>query len=249
MRDTSGALWGCQVVATPSNLRLVDQPIKLAVAIGQNVRHERIKAELTLDGFAVGMRAMGFRWSTSRVVELENGKVSPTLGTLIGVCNVLSGSRAFDQGRVTIEGLLPREGFIEIAKGVTFPAHQLRALYLGSAGLVQSTEREQEWQTFAATFEHDLEKAKDLQAANWSRERVTRLLDRASLADVRAAKSLGISLVELMTVAHALWDETLPAERDRRADHDASAQARGRVSRELIEEARAYLTQARGNNG
>lgn len=57
-----------------------------------------------------------------------------------------------------------------------------------------------------------------------------------SLAEARAAKKLDISTAELQQFAHRLWGQSMEAESMERAGRDSTPQARGRVTRVLVEE-------------
>lgn len=59
-----------------------------------------------------------------------------------------------------------------------------------------------------------------------------------SLAEVRAAKKLGISVAALREAAIDLWARPLEEESSRRAGPGSSPQARGRITRTLIDEIR-----------
>lgn len=63
----------------------------------------------------------------------------------------------------------------------------------------------------------------------------------AGTAERKAAKSLGVGLGALLTACSELWDRTLTAERDTRAGTEGTKQARGYVTRELLEELKAHL--------
>ncbi|RKO24502.1 hypothetical protein D7Z96_08715 [Pseudarthrobacter phenanthrenivorans] len=64
----------------------------------------------------------------------------------------------------------------------------------------------------------------------------------AGTAERKAAKSLSVGLGTLLAACAALWDRTLTAERDARAGTEGTKQARGYVTRELLDELRAHLS-------
>jgi hypothetical protein len=63
----------------------------------------------------------------------------------------------------------------------------------------------------------------------------------SSLAEERAAVRLGVDVPTLQRLAQEAWSDTLEAEARRRAGEGSSPQARGRVTRVLIDEIRARL--------
>lgn len=62
-----------------------------------------------------------------------------------------------------------------------------------------------------------------------------------SLAEERAAKKLGISTTRLRQLADDLWGRALEEESSRRVRPGSTPQARGRVTRILVDELRAAL--------
>jgi hypothetical protein len=66
-----------------------------------------------------------------------------------------------------------------------------------------------------------------------------------SLAEERAAKKLGISIARLRQLALALWARSLEEESFRRAGLDSTPQARGRVTRVLVDEIRGFMKEGR----
>jgi len=69
--------------------------------------------------------------------------------------------------------------------------------------------------------------------------------DAGSLAEERAAKKLGISIGRLRQLALDLWARSLEEESSRRAGTDSTPQARGRVTRVLVDEIRGSMEEGR----
>jgi hypothetical protein len=69
--------------------------------------------------------------------------------------------------------------------------------------------------------------------------------DPGSLAEERAAKKLGISTAQLRKLALNLWAHSLEEESSRRAGSDSTPQARGRVTRLLVDELRVFAGEGR----
>ena len=66
-------------------------------------------------------------------------------------------------------------------------------------------------------------------------------MSRSGEAEERAAKSLDVELYEVAAASAYLWGKTLSDERDARAGEGASAQKRGRITRQLMDELRTAL--------
>lgn len=62
-----------------------------------------------------------------------------------------------------------------------------------------------------------------------------------SLAEDRAAKTLDIDIARLQQLAEELWTRSLEEESHRRAGPGSTPQARGRVTRVLVDEIRERL--------
>lgn len=68
-----------------------------------------------------------------------------------------------------------------------------------------------------------------------------------SLAEKRAAQKLGIRPNELQWWANDLWGCSLEEESIRRSSPEATPQARGRITRRLVDEIRGALTETEGD--
>lgn len=68
------------------------------------------------------------------------------------------------------------------------------------------------------------------------------------LADKRNAKKLGLSEPEFCAWSVRLWRHLMSEETERRAPENATAQKKGRITRELMEEMREAVERERGND-
>lgn len=69
----------------------------------------------------------------------------------------------------------------------------------------------------------------------------TAIYERSGEAESRAAKALGVDLSDLAIISGYLWGQSLSDERDKRSGMSATAQKRGRITRELYGELRTAI--------
>jgi hypothetical protein len=184
------------------------------------------------------MRKRGYRWTTSRVAELERGKVAPVLSTVVVLSDALSELAETDVPSVA--WLISTPGLIEISPGVIARGPNFVASLFAKERL-HTNESRKRIDELLALADAGEDAAKWLRGPQWSRERVRDVIVNTSLADERAARKLKLSLVELATLADGLWNHALSWEREWRWPDEANAQTGGRITRELIDEARQYV--------
>ncbi|BBY61151.1 helix-turn-helix transcriptional regulator [Mycolicibacterium sarraceniae] len=213
--------------------------VPLAEVVGLNAR--RLRGDSTADELAKAARRQGLNWGTGRISDLEHGRVSPTLSTLVALAYALHTLR--DQP-VTLGDLVEHDGFIEVtdklkvksaalqrfmngedvAFNVGDMANSAEMLDIVKAGLAQMTE----W-------------AKKLHYLDVDIDTVVELERQAGETEARIAKALGVPPSAVAVASAHLWGRTLSAERDRRAGKGANAQDRGRITRQLKAEIQAAL--------
>ncbi|WP_435594687.1 hypothetical protein [Tsukamurella tyrosinosolvens] len=89
----------------------------------------REAAEASRDDVARAVQRAGLSWDAGRVAHLEQGRVAPTIPTLIGVAQAL----AEVSGRgIMFAELFPAEGIVTLGDGRTIDAEALRALLSGA---------------------------------------------------------------------------------------------------------------------
>ncbi len=188
------------------------EPPTVAAVLGRTARALRgdRKAELV----ARAAKLAGLNWGTGRIADLEAGRVSPTLPTLIALC------WAFKDllGRqVELADLFVGGGNVTLAPGVVVPLEVLRAA-LDGRGLA------------------------DPPAGLLPVRLISDAVERSLLeADYRMASSVGIAPELAASAMLALWGRSFTAERDRRGGPDANPQKRGRISRELKAELQEWI--------
>jgi len=200
---------------------------KLKTVMGANARRIRQAAGATLEDFAEAIRHQGLNWSTGRVGDLDGGRVEAKLSNAVAVAQTLA--------NVTGQ---------PVALADLFAGTEFEALFRGEPMQPQ------------ADHGHDPDASpRDLAQRNgWEnlaqaaadfgvpQTRVTPYLiafDSIRVTDRRAAKALGLSLMELTTWAVRLWGHSLTTERDRRAGPDADVSQLGSITRQLRDEIEA----------
>lgn len=182
-----------------------------ANAVGTFVHSFRKERGLTLDMIGQAGREFGATWSASSVRNIEQGQASLTLPALITLALAL--------GRLSGEPL------------------RLADL-LGSAELLDAPHAEgrpvlRTWVELVLSGH-----AVELADADLGHALLIETDPTASLAEQRAAQKLGIPARELQQRAADLWGHPLETEALSRAGTDSTPQARGRVTRLLIDELR-----------
>lgn len=227
--------------------RLVSEAEKLATVVGRQAKKIRVDAGWTLEDIARWARRRGLKWSTARVVEFENGKIPLTLGTLLIVCEALSGTKTpIDTRTVKLSDLIPESGVVQLNADFSTDAALVKGILAGQDVQLYGTAEVDELleeQTKALSM---VNAAMDLAPKN-SNRLMLRIEHQHGLAEKRLAKSLGLSSVELVACEASLWGQSMSAERAQRADEDATPQKLGRITRELKSEIQDYLKSKRGS--
>lgn len=186
------------------------------------------------------MQALGFPWAPSRVAAFERGSVSPTLGILVALTDVLSEETGLD---VRLEDLLaaaPGDDEIELASGVTTKVLSLKDALIGAGRLVTHNTAARQASVMRAVENGE---GSRWRGAGWTQGRQSRVMSEFGTADVRAARNLGIPLPDFLTIAATLWGQSLIDEREQMlpAGSTANPQAMGRATRTLMREAQQYM--------
>ena len=228
----------------------------LSEIIGMNAREIRLWTGASLERLSFAARAHGLNWSTGRVGDLESGRVQATLPTLFALAASLSQL----SGRpITFKELLrPNDwrGSVEVNEKFVIAQDDFVAM-LGTGSVWADREEEIETaeQHMANATATDLVRAlgwpnkedaiRDLNLPD--EEKLVEVLvavDKATLADRRAAKTLGVSLPELMIAALRRWGKPLSDRREELAGTDSTNQHRGQITRDLYAALRVELGQA-----
>ncbi|VXC38778.1 conserved hypothetical protein [Arthrobacter sp. 9AX] len=197
--------------------------MSLAAVIGMNARKIRTNNGVTLEALAAEARNLGLKWSTARVVDLERGKLNPTLPMLIALALALGRTT---RGDVRLPDLVGYDGPVEVTDKVTAPGSDLKSALNGEPVRLWG-------RTLAAVA-----KTAEQYPASWTFQDAL-AHESYGLGDERAARKLGWDKEKMITKSLQLWGRSLSTERDARAGENSTAQGRGQISRTLITELRA----------
>ncbi|OZD05122.1 hypothetical protein CH275_12185 [Rhodococcus sp. 06-235-1A] len=190
------------------------------------------------DAVAKAAQLYGLQWTDSRVSELESGRVSPTIPTLIVLALALT---KVTGSHIGIGDLLGTEEKVLITETLAFSGHAL-------ASLVEGTEFDalNPAEVWLETSKLDeVGRAIDSQRhlpPGVSLEDLDDAYNRRTAADERAAKDMDLGDVLLAIWSLKTWGRTFSEERDQRAGPDANAQKRGQIARTLKNELRESIT-------
>jgi transcriptional regulator with XRE-family HTH domain len=216
-----------------------DHPLRdvlpLAEAFGRGLRDIRTANGLTLDKVASTATTFGLKWTTARVVEFERGKIPISLPTLMRLGTVLT---ALTGRSVTLVEMLGWDHWIELPgqDHSVIHADAFRQAFNGGAvDLRQGDEVERS--------KNDAVDASDLIPGVPPGTTVRQLKymhEYAGLADVRAAKSLGLPFDEFLVFCQAMLHSTfgevtmqLTSNHEFGRLKDAGPQSRGHLTRRL----------------
>lgn len=233
------------------------------------LRDYRREHAITLDAIAQEGRELGATWSLSSVQAIEGGRAAPTLPTLLTLALVLgrlSGEplrladmfgavQVLDRPYVVTPDQPVRRSWLQrVLSGL--PVELLDADYEHARAVRISVEDEEleraVWERGPGPltaeerrghFEAMWEAAIEPPEPEVLRNRGPR--SSASLAESRAAKKLGIRPFELQQRAIQMWGRPLEDEALSRAGSESTPQARGRITRVLVDEMREFLAEER----
>lgn len=223
-RVQSGVVTDAEAVAAP-----------LAEVVGRNAR--RLRGTATADDLAKAARRCGLNWGTGRVSDLEHGRVSPTLPTLIALAAAL---RSLSGTPVALSELVEHDGYIALAGELVVKGTALKR-FIGGAP-IDLRAADLYWDEDDPFVRKIL--GMDAEPASRGRRRDLYAASEQGETEARLSKSLGVDREVVATAAEELWGRTVSAERDARAGRDASPQMRGRVTRELKSELAQRISEA-----
>ena len=193
----------------------MNSPKPIAQVVGDNAR--RLRGDNRIDDVAKRATALGLKWNSGRISDLERGRISPTLPTLFVLAIVLSDVA---QQPVSLADLVEYDGDLILTEKLHLPSEVVAQALRG----VPADQRPPDDEGF---FGADIIRIAIGQAGGE--------------AEMRAAQALGISGGRFKALSKTLWGHTYAEERDRRAGAGANTQKRGQVSRELRAEMAAAL--------
>ena len=245
--------------------------LTISAAVGAFVSQARREHGLTLDQIATAARAFGASWSASSVRNIERGQASLTLPTLLLLALALGDLL----GRpLTLSNLLGDAEVLTLVAGEENPIRRswVDAAVSGAEVTIRPDKRidvldtesdfemDEEFedevlremhkmrgQAMTRAQQHD-QVAQLLEQSQMPREPAVMVPgkgDAGSLAEERAAKKLGVSTLRLKQFAQDLWGRPLEVEALSRVGANSTPQARGRVTRVLVDEIRGSMKEGR----
>jgi len=237
-------------------------------AVGAFVARVRRDNGATLDQIAHAARSHGASWSASSVSNIERGQASLTLPTLLLLALALGDVL----GRpLTLSALLGDAELLTLGGDGQDPVDRpwMDRVLTGAEVARSADERVLPKDDFEDSEELDNEVFRRMRESHGKgltpgerNDQFAQHLDQfqmppepagrnsttgdsGSLAEERAAKKLGLSTTQLRKLALDLWAHSLEEESSRRAGSDSTPQARGRVTRVLVDELRVFAGEAR----
>jgi transcriptional regulator with XRE-family HTH domain len=235
-----------------------------AEAVGGFLRAFRHEHGITMEAVAQASREFGGTWSLSSVQAIEGGRAAPTLPTLLTLAlvlgrlsgesvrlvDLLGSAEFFDRPYVLRSDQPVRRTWVERALSGA-PVELLAEDHARVASPVEEDwDEELELEALRLhSASTDAAQSHDRVDAMWdamnqppeSATSVRKARPRVSLAESRAAKKIGVPPLALQQHAVRLWGHSLEVEAQQRAGAESSAQARGRVTRVLVDEIRAAI--------
>lgn len=225
----------------------------VAQVVGWNAK--RLRGDVAGDRLASAAKKRGLKWGTGRIADLEAGRVSPTLSTLVSLALALGDVRGEP---IKLQELVYWDGFVSVSGDLMLTGEAL-ARYVASNWPVQVVLRDtpggrQKLNKLMDYLDKDNMDERHLADINPRLTKVSKtkranVFEGSGEAEERAAKSLDVGVYELAAASAYLWGKTLSDERDARAGDGASAQKRGRITRQLIDELRVVLRRVVARDG
>lgn len=243
------------------------EPKTIPAAVGAYVSRVRREHRLTLDQIAGAARSYGAGWSASSVSNIERGQASLTLPNLLLLALALGNLT----GRpLSLSNLLGDAQVLALSADDRHPVKRswidatLRGgeVTVGHDKGIDVLDTETDDERDEALEDEVLAKMRETRGREITRaerdgqfnqvveesrmppeptRRTSNASSAASLAEERAAKKLGITTARLRQLAHELWARPLEDESSRRVGPGSTPQARGRVTRVLVDEMRGAM--------
>lgn len=214
---------------------LVTDAVELATVVGRNAKSLRHLS--TADDVARATRRYGLNWGTGRISDLEHGRVSPTLPTLVILALALSDVCGRN---VTVAELVDSDQSISLTKDFDVTSDELKAILYGDEEAYRRLVNQAVGRAGAGA---------KAEIAAWP----ARLQQGVSVGELQQVyadygeaeqlleRELGVDRGRLAAEMAALWGKAFHVKRDELAGSDANAQKKGRVSRALKAELKAVL--------
>lgn len=217
-------------------LRVVADAVDMATVMGRSARE--LRGDATLDDVAKLARACGLNWGTGRVSDLEHGKVSPTLPTMIALALIFSELRGES---VTLSDLIRGDENISVTTRISVTSNELRRYLSGAAVTAGDQYRREAGGALESVVSGRYRDDWPARLHRVPKGATMRMLGEIGEPEERLAREMSIDHMRLAAEMLALWRRSFSAERDVRAGAGANAQKKGRVARALKAELKAVL--------
>jgi hypothetical protein len=213
----------------------------LSQVVGWNARE--LRGSVTADELATVARRWGLNWGTGRISDLEAGRVSPTVPTLIALAEALGAVRGEP---ITLADLTRYDGYVSLTKELIVSGDVVPRLLSGDPVEIEAREvlgGLEHLEAAARAVREHIEYMESInpKLSDVSFGAITDVQRRSGEAEDRMAKVLGVERFVVDYASAYLWQQTVADERDLRAGEGASAQKRGRITRQLQAELKAVL--------
>jgi transcriptional regulator with XRE-family HTH domain len=232
----------------------VNAPRALRQVIGARVKHLREQAGGRQEDIARVARSFGLAWPRQKVDQLERGKKAISVEELVLLPFVLS--HALDR-TVSTADLFDADDQITLSAQTDIPARDVLAELCGAkpAGTFIHLTHLPSFnavEVIARSFARPLRRLEALGLGETSMRDLLTVERSAGEPEARAARQVGEGSIVFTAICHHLWGRSLSAERDARvaaslpnATSASTVRAkRGRVTRELVAEIRAFIKRA-----
>jgi transcriptional regulator with XRE-family HTH domain len=235
----------CHAMNAPRGLRQV---------IGARVKHVREQAGGRQEDIARVARSFGLAWPRQKVDELERGKKAISVEELVLLPFVLS--HALDR-TVSTTDLFDADDQITLSAQTDIPARDVLAELCGTkpAGTFIHLTHLPSFdavEVIARAFARPVRRLEALGLGGMSSRDLLAIERSSGEPEARAARQVGEGSIVFTAICYHLWGRSLSAERDARVAAslpDAALAStvrakRGRVTRDLVAEIRAFITRA-----
>jgi hypothetical protein len=218
-------------------------------ALAAAIRRAREQTGRRQEDVAAEARAYGLAWTPATVAAIETGRRHVSAVELLLLPFVLADPEA---GVVELKDLLAgMGGRVQLTREASVDARVLAAVVSGQAsalGKMPARSWAGSWNTPRRRAGARAMKAMDAVYARADAYPNLREMDvglaweeSAGEAERHAGYRLGCSALDVALAARSLWRRSLSAERDARAEPGSSPQARGRITRQLLDEMKPVL--------
>lgn len=209
-----------------------------------------------MEQLATAGRSNGAGWSSGSISVMERGMFKPTIETLAHLALALDdlNEEQSARGTITIGDLLETAHPIELGDGKTVTKERLLKFLGGepSGVLLDVHNQSDNFNHWLQEYVSKLDKLNVPLSSKQMTRKYFREMESAgkeSQTEIRLAKKINIDVLELRHWAYFLWTKTFEQQRDLLAGDGATAQKKGRISRELLADIQTAMENNANGNG